>query len=429
MNALRKKSIFVVVLPMLILTVCCLSAAAQSQRRGDNSPFVRNDKNRDGKLSPEEFPGPGRAFERIDKNGDGFISLQEARENRQGAQQGSARQQNGQGQRQDQRQMPELSQQDSGEIVVDIWQKDKAFNGTTLFAVVHPNNPRIVEVDMQGKVVWEYLLPDSLKKYTNPGLDVELLPNNNILFVLPCKGVYEINRNGEIVWKHLDEKISHDADRLENGNTIYVWGGSDKKDDTQVKEVDPSGKIVWSWKAKKDFDKDPYRDIYKGRDIKSGWTHANAVTRLANGNTVVCFRNLYLTVEVNPQGEVVWTYDWSTFGNNVDPHEPEILPNNNMLIALQNDSPYRAVEIDRSTGKTVWQFSYPGLRTTRDADRLPNGNTLIVGVLKGGEESVILEVTPSSEVVWKLGLKNAPAQRDGKRAPGWFYKAERIPAK
>ena len=80
------------------------------------------------------------------------------------------------------------------------------------------------------------------------------------------------------------------------------------------------------------------------------------------------------------------------------------------------------VEIDRSTGTIVWQYARDGLRTTRDADRLPNGNTLIVGVLSTTGDSVIFEVTPEGEVVWQLKVKDTPT---GTR-PGWFYKAERI---
>ncbi|MFH1037789.1 MAG: aryl-sulfate sulfotransferase [PVC group bacterium] len=412
MNRTSKKYIVIIIFLVMIFTFCSLAVMAQIQRIGGKSPFDRDDRNCDERLSPEEFRGPAHEFTKRDKNGDGFITREESEEARQRGQQRIVSEAGGQRQ----------AQQGPGELVVYICQKDKVCNGTRLFAITHPENPRIVEVDLDGKVVWEYQLPDSLKKYTNPGLDVELLANNNILVVFPRKGVYEINRNGEIVWKYLDNEISHDADRLKNGNTIFVWGGGDKKDDAQVKEVDPTGKIVWLWKAKKDFNKDPYQVIDKG-----GWTHTNAVTRLKNGNTVICMRNFYLTVEVDPQGELVWSYDWSSFGKNVDPHEPEILPNDNMLIAIQNDAPYQAVEIDRATGETIWKFSYPGLRTTRDADRLPNGNTLLVGVLKGEEESVILEVTPAGEVVWKLGLKNLPAQRDGRRSPGWFYKAEVIP--
>lgn len=311
----------------IVFTFGSLTLLHARNDRGRKSVFDRDDENGDGKLSQEEFSGPSHIFDKMDKDGDGFITRQEAKEWGQKGQQ--------------------ERQQDSGELVIDIWVKDKACNGTTLFALAHPKNPRIVEVDMQGKVVWQYVLPENLKQYTNPGFDVELLPDNNILFVLPLKGVYEINRKGNIVWSYLDKKVSHDADRLPNGNTLVVWGGDDKISDAQVKEINPKGEIVWSWYAKEHF--------YK--------------------------------------------------------------------------PPHQVVEIDRDTGKTVWKFSYPKLRTARDADRLPNGNTLIVGVIEGEEESTILEVIPAGEVVWKLGLKNAPAKMGEKKGPGWFYKAERIPLK
>ena len=62
----------------------------------------------------------------------------------------------------------------------------------------------------------------------------------------------------------------------------------------------PVGEIVWSWYAKDEYDVAPYADI-----DDEGWTHANAVTRLSNGNTLVSLRNFNLTVEVDPDGDVV----------------------------------------------------------------------------------------------------------------------------
>ena len=85
------------------------------------------------------------------------------------------------------------------DIHVDIYNPDKAWNGTTLLADNHrQDRSRIIEVNMQGRIVWEYPIPGYLKEYTNPGFDVERLPNNNILYVLPLKGVYEINRSGDM---------------------------------------------------------------------------------------------------------------------------------------------------------------------------------------------------------------------------------------
>jgi hypothetical protein len=303
---------------------------------------------------------------------------------------------------------------------ISVYDASKAYRGTTLFTTNYDgNNPKVVKVDMNGNVVWEYLLPDEVKQYTQPGFDAEQLTNGNILIVLPGYGIYEIDNNGTLIWNHLDAKISHDADRLSNGNTLYVFGNNDTKNDDHAKEVDTNGNLVWSWSARTSYDVDPFRDIYD-----QGWTHANAVIRLSNGNTLVSLRNFNLSVEVTVQGPVAWSFDWTQFGAQVDPHEPEILSNGNLLVALQRDSPFIAVEINRTTGQTVWTYSRDNIRTTRDADRLPNGNTLLVAVdtAVAGSESLMFEVTSAGEIVWEMRLVNHPVETQ----PGFFYKAQRL---
>lgn len=309
------------------------------------------------------------------------------------------------------------------DFYVDIYHPDKAWNGTTLFADNHnPERPRIIEVNMLGEIIWEYLVPDNLKQYTNPGFDVELLPDNNILFVLPRHGVYEIDRKGNVVWSCLTEKISHDADRLPNGNTIFVYGHDDQKRDAQVTEVNPKGKIVWTWYAKDHFDKPPYKNIYH-----QGWTHANAVTRLPNGNTLISLRNFNFLVEVDPKRSVV-----RIIGEGIleSPHDPEILPDGSILLANQLRPPrgvHSAVEIDPKTNRVVRQFPITERRIwpIRDANRLLNGNTLITGTTK------IIEVTKEGEIVWQLTLKgmtfDVASERGRLEAVRLgFYKSERI---
>ncbi|MBU2608046.1 MAG: hypothetical protein KKF26_01875, partial [Chloroflexi bacterium] len=81
----------------------------------------------------------------------------------------------------------------------------------------------------------------------------------------------------------------------------------------------------------------------------------------------------------------------------------------------------RAIEFDPATGKVVWnsggferEFS-----PVRDANRLPNGNTLITATTK------IVEITAEGEVVWQLRLKGVTlGGAEGSRLG--FYKAERI---
>jgi hypothetical protein len=312
------------------------------------------------------------------------------------------------------------------DIHVDIYHPDRAWNGTTLLADNHnPDRPRIIEVNMRGEIVWEYIIPSHLKQYNNPGFDVEWLPNNNILFVLPRHGVYEIDRNGNTVWSYLDEKISHDADRLPNGNTLVVWGGNDEVGDAQVKEVNPKGKIVWTWYAKDHFNKPPYKSIYR-----QGWTHTNAASRLSNGNTLISLRNFDFIAEVDNRGSVV-----RIIGDVIleSPHDPEFLANGYIMVANQLRPPrgvHSAVEIDPEMNKIVWQFPIQDRRIwpVRDANRLPNGNTLITGTTK------LIEVTREGEIVWQLTLKGVTFDVASERgrleaASLGFYKAERIGVK
>lgn len=299
------------------------------------------------------------------------------------------------------------------DINIELYKSQKACKGTTLLADNHiQGRSKIIEVDMNGDIVWEYPIPSHLAAYTNPGFDVEALANGNILFVLPLNGIYEINRLGEVVWSHLDAKVTHDADRLPNGNTLYVFGGDDQKTDYQVKEIDAHGEIVWRWRAIDCFKDAAFQNIFN-----QGWTHANAVTRLDNGHTLISLRNFNLVAEVDTDGSLV-----RAIGRNVfrAQHDPEVLPNGNLLV-MNHKKPHRAIEIDPKTDEVVWGSVGFGreMSPVRDADRLPNGNILITGT------NTLLEYTPEGELVWRLNLNVVFSDRRQAPALG-FYKAQRI---
>ena len=191
-----------------------------------------------------------------------------------------------------------------------------------------------------------------------------------------------------------------------------MFGYDDKKGDAQVKEVTPDGKIVWAWYAKDEFDKSPYKATYN-----QGWTHTNAVTRMANGNTLISPRNFNCMVEVNSKGKVVNIIGEEYLEHQ---HDPEILPNGNILVA-NHQKPHEILEIDTRTEAIVWRFPLPKRRVwpVRDADRLPNGNILITG------STALIEITADKEIVWRLTLKNVHF-RSRKEAPArGFYKSQR----
>jgi predicted Rdx family selenoprotein len=356
-------------------------------------------------------------------------------------------------------------------MIVKHYNPDLAFNGTTMFGLEKKTGEKaIIEVDMQGNIVWEYVLPSDVaggKKNSMVGADVEYLPNGNILFQVRGgwdkkgnrksvgTGNFEITRNGKIVWSYKDAGASHDIDRLENGNTIWTRGWAEKGE-PHVIEVNPAGEVVWQWNGMEEFDVEPFSEVFR-----EGWMHANAVTRLENGNTLISLRNFDMVVEVDKDGKTIWSQKflcevrglWKARGMEeglysdsgddyplgCNPHEPEIQPNGNMLVTTRK--PFTTYELTRD-GEVVWEANHRDVGFTsprsRDVDRLPNGNTLIQ------VDSVLYEVTPDKQIVWILDFpeinKFSPgkAKRKYRDEPKSFwkqfkfnglYKAQRIAPK
>jgi hypothetical protein len=86
-----------------------------------------------------------------------------------------------------------------------------------------------------------------------------------------------------------------------------------------------------------------------------------------------------------------------------------------LLIAdSEND---RVVEVDVDTERIIWRYDGTGsgerLQWPRDADRLPNGNTLITD----SRNFRVLEVGPNGSVVWRYEMKEER---------GIVYEADRL---
>ena len=323
---------------------------------------------------------------------------------------------------------------------VEVWNRERAWNGTTMlsqsFDPGDSMNSRIVEINMRGEIIWGYDVgaPGSISS-------VQVLPNNNILFSISsgegrgrpgakgrasssAGGAFEVNRKGEIVWKYIDNRISHNAVRLASGNTLLTAAHSEDLStwpyrDPQVFEIDPSGHMVWAFHFKDIYGNDPkYKDI-RGTGF-APWTHTNDAIRLPNGNTLVSARNLNLVIEVNKEGKLIRTFGEDCLncaplglqvksgtagkgGRIVGPHSPVLLPNGNLLV--NEPGMGRTLEYDPSSKRIVWEYGQKirGRLPEQEGDflhprasqRLPNGNTLIVD-----SSGQLIEVTREKEVVW-----------------------------
>lgn len=130
------------------------------------------------------------------------------------------------------------------------------------------------------------------------------------------------------------------------------------------------------------------------------------------GQVMLSFRELNAIGVVDPaQGELVWAKRGPWIGQ----HDPDPLPNGNILL-FDNYGHYalpegisRVIEFDPLTMEIVWRYAGTPERpldsTIRsEQQRLANGNTLIVESNAGR----VLEVTPEGELVWEF---HNPARR------------------
>jgi hypothetical protein len=296
----------------------------------------------------------------------------------------------------------------------------KQSGGTTAF-IDSVRGKRIVEIDYGGNVVWQCSLASAQFKSAElqRGPDLEWIKADDTFLVgIPFSGVFRIDRKCNVVWRYYTAKVSHDADLLPNGNILHTWAW-DSPGDYQAVEVDPSGKVVWRWQAKGHVEaeesnagkgKGPTKGPGSGQGggRGEGFTHANAVVRLPEGDTLVSLRNFNRVARVAPDGSVRRFY-----GPIVRVHDPFLLPDGTLIAANQN--PMTVVALAKEGRRVVFENEID-IKPIRTVEQLAGGNFLITG----GED--IVEIDGSGAVVWRvkiftgLGVKI----RDG------VYKAVRV---
>jgi hypothetical protein len=174
-----------------------------------------------------------------------------------------------------------------------FWNKDKAFNGYTLFAA----HGRSYLIDMEGQLINQWPIG------TNP----RFLRNGHLLDAMQddpsaFKGFQELDWNGNVVWKFEENRPDyaphHDFVRLFNKKlnaptTMYIAGKTITREQAIAIGVDPASAPSEGGEAK------------SGRLAKGGKTMVDAI------------------VEVDMGGNVVW--EWCFFDHlvqNLDPAKP-----------------------------------------------------------------------------------------------------------
>ncbi len=235
---------------------------------------------------------------------------------------------------------------------------------------------RLVELDADGKVVWEHK-PPSLAVIFTP------LPDGHVVYAYGGNptGVVEIDRDGKPVWNYVSKcpQVIGCA-RLAGGNTLVAEQGPPK-----VLEVDPKGNVVHATPLV--TSEKPFHQQVRN------------IQKLANGNILAAHEGEGAAREVDPTGKVVWEYTGVAMCGTA-----LRLDNGDTLIACGTQK--RVIEVDPA-GKIVWEFTEkdaPELNLTwiSSLQVLKNGHYVVGNFLRGaeGKGAHAFEVTRDKKVVW-----------------------------
>jgi hypothetical protein len=247
--------------------------------------------------------------------------------------------------------------------------------------------------------------------------DVDPLPNGTLLMASTEPGItvaQEINpQTGENAWiKRFDSDNgdapgfhpqnitdAHDVD-LVNGDELLIADKGDLHNRLVVYNRTQE-RVTWMW----NFSDHP--DLFPesgGGDYRTDWTHVNDVDKIGPGKYMASIRNFDQVIVVDRETKEVTMKlgedDNYRFMN--EQHNPQYLESEDgtPTILVADSLNDRVVEWQR-TGEgweMTWELVGGGLDEPRDADRLPNGNTLVVD--RKGHRT--MEVTPAGRAVWEV---------------------------
>ena len=263
---------------------------------------------------------------------------------------------------------------------------------------------RLVSAAPNGSTEWVYNGSNQNARWF---YDVDPLSNGNLLVVGTNAGgttVAELDpETREPVWtERLDMHDTHDIDVLPSGNLVIAnmrnWNEEDGiSDDRVVVYNRTTDEVVWEW---------VFREHYPNSTdggFNEDWTHVNDVDRIAEGQYLVSPRNFDQAIVINRSTKEV-DYRLGSDGEHDvmhEQHNPDWLvsEDGNPTVLVADSENDRVVEYERRDGEWVetWEVGTGQLAWPRDADRLPNGHTLITDSLNHR----VIEVTPRGEIVWE----------------------------
>jgi len=302
--------------------------------------------------------------------------------------------------------------------------------GWTLFSLGSASEQErfiVVAIDEQGRYRWMF---SPGQGRSGVGTEVQAL-DEGVLLGSGAPHQQIVGWDGETLWR-LDTPAHHDMrlSPFNDGHVIFLSqtesGECSTIEHTAVEMNMTTREIVWRWIV---------CDHWTPRLEYRNWSHLNTIEPVPGERAVlISSRDQDVLYKVNRDtDEVEWVLGMDgDFAMDEDAwffrqHAPEVQPDGHILVldnglrqseAEERETPAwreytRAVEYELTfdedgnpdRAEVVWEYADESIFAVNrsEADRLPNGNTLIHYVWVDPDRRVILrEVTPEGEVVWNV---------------------------
>ena len=201
----------------------------------------------------------------------------------------------------------------------------------------------------------------------------------------------------------------HDVDRLDDERLLVA----DIDRDRAYVVNTTTGLVTWSWDAQSDF------NTASGGPYPDDWTHINDVEYVeldGEPTVMVSVRNHDQVVFIDMETGLRENWTLGSDGDHdtlYEQHNPDFIPESQggPAVLVADSEAGRAVEYQRVNGswEQSWEWQDPRMTWVRDADRLPNGHTLLAD--SNGDR--VLEIDENGTVVWSIDM-------------GFPYEAERL---
>lgn len=190
----------------------------------------------------------------------------------------------------------------------------------------------------------------------------------------------------------------HDVDRINESHYVVA--------DMYANEVFivnvSSGIVVWEWNLQN------HSPLTSGGPFPEDWAHLNDVEVLDDGRIMVSLRNHDQVVFVDRRHGVIDNWTLGADGRHdtlYEQHNPDYIPRSNggPAIVIADSENNRIVEYQRTSAgewNQTWIWQDDTLQWGRDADRLPDGHTLVTDT-HGGR---VIELDKQGEIVWRIDV-------------------------